>query len=140
GRRVAGGSAQPPLVELPAAAGFVAGHQAIVRAGIEVGAVQDWRRHVRPAAFLAPGHLVVRFGRAFERQVAAGAGPDGVDRLDRPVAAGDIDQAIANDRRRHRDLRIRTEPPKLFAAEWIVATNIVGAVGNELGALPALVD
>src|SRR4029079_12236687 len=92
------------------------------------------------AAELAPGDggaLVLVF---LERNVAAGAGLDGDDRLDRAVATGEVDKVLAADRSGDRRFRLLRQPPQLRARLRVVAAGELGRVGHDLRALGGAPD
>src|SRR5262249_60867824 len=95
---------QALLVELLSRVRRVAGEHPGVRADVEVLAVGDGRRHIGPAAPLAPGDVRVPASVRLRRDVAGRPGPDGEDRLDRAVPAGEGYQVPADDGHRERDL------------------------------------
>ena len=69
-----------------------------------------------------------------QRNVAARAGADGVDRAHRRIAGRDDREIAMNDRRADRDLGVRRQRPQQRAGAGIVAAHL-RAVGHELIAL-----
>src|SRR5439155_27087706 len=120
-----GTPADPRLRQLLAGVAGVAPEDAAIRADVQMRAVDDRGLHVRPAAHFAPGDRGVLAFVVFERDIAIGAGLEGEDRLDRPVAADDEHLAPARHRRGDRALRFLGEPPEFLAGERIVAASVL---------------
>ena len=132
-RRVAR-AAEPLLVDLLARRRLVAGQHAGVRAGVEVLPVEDRRRHVRPAAQLAPGDVSVALARpSFSEMspVAPGlmAKIGWIGRL--PLVTNT--RSPASDRRRHRHLRLLGQPPQFLARSPGRSRGRTARVGHDLG-------
>src|SRR6185436_2611319 len=87
-------------------------------------------------SILVPDDEVVALLALGERDVARGARPYRVDRLDAvaDVAGGYVEQPVGGERLRDRDRVHAAEAPQLLAVE-IVGAHLRGAGGDELGAL-----
>src|SRR5690606_7810056 len=102
--------------------------------------VLQWRRHVRPAAGLAPGDRLAARLAFRQREVATRSRANDKDRALGSAPARDDDEAAlirpctgpGENRRRRRDLRTPAEPPQLLSRTWIVAADVVRRVGHQL--------
>src|SRR6185503_10666550 len=92
------------------------------------------------AARDGPGDLSAGGLAGLEGQVAAGGGFDGVDRRSRAVGAGEEDQAVGDNRRRHRDVAAAADGPEFVAGGQVVAGGFLVAVADDLGEVALAVD